>query len=128
MADLTEIPDVRQIPGEPRRRWFTADTLDLIVWCDDTGAPTGFQLAYDKPRSEHALTWTREGGLAHTAVDDGDAGALAPKATPVLVPDGHFDLDRVRRLFAAAARGVDRDVAAFVEARLATPPRTARRG
>ena len=56
MRTLTEIPEVRQIPDEPRRRWFRSDDLDLIVWCDESGAPTSFQLCYDKPRSEHALT------------------------------------------------------------------------
>ena len=47
MDALREIVDVRQVPGEPKRRWFSSDDIDLIVWLDDSGAPVSFQLCYD---------------------------------------------------------------------------------
>ena len=57
MNPLSEVRNCRQVRGEPRRRWFGSEQMDLIVWCDDTGAPIGFQLCYDLARqsfSEHS--------------------------------------------------------------------------
>lgn len=71
-TSLTEVRNVRQVPGELRRRWFGSEEFDLIVWCDDSGVPSAFQLCYDKPRAEHALTWKHDLGFLHTVVDDGD--------------------------------------------------------
>jgi len=31
---LREIRDVRQVSGEPMRRWFSDEDFDLIVWLD----------------------------------------------------------------------------------------------
>ncbi len=64
---LRELADVRQIPGEPRRRWFADDYFDLIVWFDKRGQIIGFQLCYDLPRDEHALTWHEEHGVQSPA-------------------------------------------------------------
>ena len=55
-AMLAEVEHVRQRAGEPRRRWFASDDLDLIVWLDEADRFVGFQLCYDKGRSERALT------------------------------------------------------------------------
>jgi len=118
MDALTEIAGTRQIPGEPPRRWFASRSLDLIVWLDGSGAPVGFQLCYDKTRSEHALTWTPEAGYSHHAVDDGESGDSRYKRTPVLVEDGHFDAARVSDLFARASVKLPREVADFVGAKL----------
>ena len=97
---LREIRRTKQIEGEPRRRWFLSDSLDLVVWLDEDEEIVGFQLCYDKPHSERALTWGREGGLvSHMAVDDGESVGLGHKETPVLVPDGAVDLERILGLF-----------------------------
>ena len=48
----------RQVPGDPKRRWFTSPRIDLFVWLDEHDSPSGFQLCYDKESREHALTWT----------------------------------------------------------------------
>lgn len=85
MGMLTEILDVRQIPNEPRRRWFRGDDLDLIVWCDDAGVPTGFQPCSDKLLSEHALTWTPELGFLHTLSMMVKALASSTKRHPSLL-------------------------------------------
>jgi len=122
MGMLTEILGVRQIPDEPQRRWFQSDDLDLIVWCDEAGAPTGFQLCYDKPRSEHALTWTPELGFLHTAVDDGEEVGISYKKTPVLVADGYFNVNRLNERFAAASAELPPEIVEFVGSRLRQHP------
>ena len=43
-------------PGEPERRWFHGDQLDLIVWLTEEGEIMGFQLCYDRRGKERALT------------------------------------------------------------------------
>jgi hypothetical protein len=121
---LTEISAIRQIPGEPRRRWFRTDDLDLIVWCDEAGAPTSFQLCYDKLRSERALTWTPERGFLHEAVDDGGVGY---KATPILVAGGRFEANRVGERFAAASHELPREIVEFVGNKLKQHPDYVRR-
>ena len=129
MSELTEFVRTRQIPGEPRRRWFHSDDLDLIVWCADSGSPTGFQLCYDKTRREQALTWTVRHGYEHAAVDDGESRAFGHKATPLLVGGTPFDAARVTRIFAGACARLPRDIAEFVKGKLeAYPPRTRRAG
>jgi hypothetical protein len=127
MRTLTEISAVRQIPGEPRRRWFRTDDLDLIVWCDAAGAPMSFQLCYDKLRSERALTWTPERGFLHTAVDDGEDIGLGYKQTPILLAGGQFDANRVGDRFAAASAQLPREIAEFVGNKLKRHPDHVRR-
>jgi hypothetical protein len=114
MDTLDEVQTPRQHPGEPRRRWFTSDALDLIVWYDPTGRPTGFQFCYGKPLAEHALTWRADQGFTHTGVDDGENVGLAFKRTPILVPDGALDIRRIVRLFQDASARLPADVTAFV--------------
>jgi hypothetical protein len=119
MAALQEVRRTRQVPGEPRRRWFSSLDLDLIVWLDGAGAPVGFQLCYDKGRTEHALTWEPSTGLVHSAVDDGEFDiGLRHKATPVLAPDGALDLAGLARRFVAASDALPADIVQFVTARL----------
>ena len=123
MNPLREVRDCRQVPGEPRRRWFGSDQLDLIVWCNEAGAPIGFQLCYDLNQTERALTWKPASGFQHNNVDDGESGGpLRPKGSPVLVPDGAIDFERLGKLFALANAQVPAEIAAFVAARLQLPP------
>ncbi len=123
MNPLREVRDCRQVQGEPRRRWFGSDQLDLIVWCDEAGAPVGFQLCYDLDHTERALTWKPTSGFQHNNVDDGESGGpLRPKGSPVLVPDGAIDFERLSKLFAQVNTKVPADIAAFVAARLQLPP------
>ena len=79
---MREIPDVEQVPGEPRRRWFFSHEQDLIVWFGADGAPVGFQLAYGKYRHERALRWKAGKGFTHDAVDDGEE--KAPRTADVV--------------------------------------------
>lgn len=110
---LREIDKVRQVPGEPRRRWFTDAAMDLFVWTDRDGTISGFQLAYDKPDAEKAFTWRRVGGFDHAAVDDGARPGQHP-ASPLLVPDGHMDAHRLISLLRTNRGDVDPDIEAFI--------------
>ena len=117
-ADLREIKEVRQIPGERQRRWFTSNEFDLFFWCDATGAVNSFQLYYDKPRSEHALIWKRGAGSSHFAVDDGEGRPFRHKGSPILVADGHFDVARVADRLASAGGQVPQGILDFILARM----------
>lgn len=105
---LREIAHARQVPGENPRRWFSSADMDLVAWYAGDEI-VGFQLCYVLSRGEHALTW-RLGQLApvHRAVDDGEsswqsAKPMRHKATPVLVPNGHWDPQELRALFLGEA-------------------------
>jgi hypothetical protein len=120
---LRELKSVRQVRGEPRRRWFTSSDCDLIVWYE--GSETlGFQICYDKGRAEKALTWKSPGHFTHMAVDDGEQRPARYKATPILVADGHFDAHRVTGLFRRESGDVPADLVEFVVAKLGDYPGT----
>jgi hypothetical protein len=122
MDTLREVDNPRQRAGEPPRRWFSAEHLDLIVWSDAAGRPNGFQLCYGKPRGEHALTWTVDAGFTHAGVDDGSDVGVGHKASPILVPDGAVDVRRLEREFREASSGLPPDVVTLVVEKLAGYP------
>jgi hypothetical protein len=112
---LREIRDVRQVAGELRRRWFTSETMDLIVWIDEAEEPRQLQLCYDKGRrrAERAFSWRQSSGFTHTAVDDGEyAGRY--KATPLMVSEGGFNNERVEKLFREHSPNLPADIIEFV--------------
>ena len=122
MSGLREIKDCRQVYGELPRRWFSADNLELIVWCDRKGAPVGFQFCYLDRRTERALTWKPETGYLHTTVDDGESNpGLQHKRTPILNPDGPINFPRLQKLFAQAGSELPANIAEFVSTRLVEP-------
>jgi hypothetical protein len=110
---LKELTDVRQVSNEPERRWFADDYFDLIVWFDKRGQVIGFQLCYDIPGEEHALTWREQTGFSHQRVDDGEL-QRPYKATPILVQDGSVDYAAISRLFEERSSAIDEKVAKFV--------------
>jgi len=110
---LTEIHDVRQIPGENSRRWFTDRFFDLIVWHDGAGGVEGFQLCYDKEDTEKALTWYREKGYSHDLIESGDRiGGF--KMAPILVGGGEFDAERIIGKFSEENDNLPPDLAELV--------------
>ena len=128
MTILRELQNVRQISGEHRRRWFASEAMDLIVWLDEADAPVGFQLCYDKGRSERALTLTADGAFSHTAVDDGEGRRNGYKETPILVASASFDAGRVGKLFSEASEQVPAPIAEFVQEKIRSYPEGARSG
>lgn len=111
---LQEIKKPRQIKDEMPRRWFSDDAMDLIVWFDDDNTIAAFQLCYDKPFAEHALSWRRDAGFTHNRVDDGEGKPGSHKGTPILVPDGEFNLQAIAEKFREHAREIDSATAEFI--------------
>lgn len=117
MGLLSELQRVRQVPGEPRRRWFSSEEEDLIVWYGGDGGIVGFQFCYDRSRLERAYTWKADGRTAHEVVDAGESVGVGYKRAPVLRParcDAHSLVARFRAVCAALPAGL----AAFVGDRL----------
>lgn len=112
---LKEITEVRQIEEEGFRRWFSDSYFDLIVWYADEsqGEIVGFQLCYDKPGVERAVTWRKGEGFSHDRIDDGER-VFNSKMSPVLAEDGAFDRAGVLERFEDAAGQVDPDLQAFI--------------
>jgi len=117
MSGLREIEGCRPAGDGRRRRWFLDVRLELIVWYDQAGQPESFQLCYDKPLGEHAITWAPPGRWTHDLVDSGWDGQ-GVKPMPILEPDGPVPIERVAGEFRAAAAGIDHAVAEFVASRL----------
>lgn len=114
---LREIPNARQVPGEPHRRCFFSRRQDLWVWFGDDGTPVAFQLAYGKYRDEHAIRWKAGTNFVHERVDDGENTGVIKQA-PILVHDGPFRASDLVRQFQAESGELPRDIADFVLARL----------
>ncbi len=94
---LREIP-VSPTENEPAKRWFTDANTDLFVWVDDDGQIEKFQICYNKGKDEHALSWNREQGFSHHAVDDGEQKVMKMKKSPILVQDGLVDAATINRI------------------------------
>lgn len=119
---MREIKGVRQIPGEPRRRWFSSPSMDLFVWVDAAGAPIGFELAYDKEGRERALGWKPVKGYSHAIVDDGESGRPLCKATPILISGGKPDVDRILGQLRRQGQHLPADILGLVLARIRAYP------
>ncbi|MDR3414648.1 MAG: hypothetical protein P4L83_00545 [Nevskia sp.] len=122
MDRLQEVPRVRQVPGEPRRRWFSARDMDLIVWIDDRELPFAFQLCYMHQRREFALEWERDRGYAHTTVDDGEGRWGMHKATPILDRTAPFDPELLRPRFDEIGSRLPTEIRCLVGDALANYP------
>ena len=119
---LREIVNVRQIEGEPRRRWFSDEHFDLVIWNDEHREIVGFQLCYDKTNSERALTWRVESGFSHNAVDSGEQEPGRYKATPILLADGAFDPQNVAAKFLGQSGALDSKSCDFIYLKLLEYP------
>jgi hypothetical protein len=62
----------KAVRGDYDRRWLSDDFFDLIVWYRPDDTIHGFQLCYDKPYWERALTWLSDRGFSHMEVDSGE--------------------------------------------------------
>ena len=108
----------RQVPGDPKRRWFTSPRIDLFVWLDEHDSPSGFQLCYDKESREHALTWTEQAGYSHMAIDAGESRPARYKGSPILVADGFMDAARILEQFRSEAESLPAELARLVETKV----------
>jgi len=119
---LREMTSVRQIPDEPRRRWFSDEHFDLVIWIGENGNILGFQLCYDRTHAERALTWRMESGFSHNAVDTGENRPGRYKSTPILVADGSFDAETVAAKFQGHSGVLDSKIADFIYYKLLEYP------
>jgi hypothetical protein len=122
MCRWIEFGNVRQIPGEPRRRWFACQDLELVVWGDESVNPVGFQLCYKDGNSEYALTWNPQGGLTHKIIDDGEQRPGKYKATPILARNAPFSPKLISERFAQVSGGLPLELAEFVREKLREGP------
>ena len=111
---LREVTNVRQIPDDPPRRWFSDEFFDLIVWFAPDRSIHGFQLCYDIGNKPRALTWFKDKGYTHNGIDDGEPAGGVNKASPILVPDGLFDTPHISAKLAAAGGDLPRDIRELV--------------
>ena len=116
---LREISSTRQNPDEPRKRWFSSASMDLVAWFDNDDVLIAFQLCYDKSDAERAVVWRRHGaGLKHHAVDDGESIPGKHKASPILTDGRRLPLQRVRERLLLESSEVPPIILADVLARL----------
>ncbi len=86
---LREIKETNQKRGEPKKRWFTSLSMDLFVWLNDDDEIISYQLTYNKPHDEKAITWSIENGFIHLGVDDGARPGKHP-GSPLFIKDGNI--------------------------------------
>ena len=114
---LTEVKNVKQVPGDPYRRWFQDEVFDLIVWFNNDNSLYGFQLCYDKSREERAFTWLPKTGFFHSRVDDGEA-LPCEQRTPILLPDGDFNAGEILKNFEQESSRVEKEIVDFVRSKI----------
>jgi hypothetical protein len=113
---LTNQP-IKPVANDWDRRWVSDEYFDLIVWYESDDEIHGFQLCYDKPHRERALTWIRDRGFLHTAIDSGEFKPTANR-TPILVADGAFPVEQVRQEFIVRSCLLPFDIRELVLARI----------
>ena len=106
---LVEVKEVKQFENEGFRRWFTDNYFDLIIWYDGDTI-SGFQLCYDKAHNARALTWEADEGFSHNKIDGADELPGLMKKTPILVPDGIFNKQRIAMLFKKAGKLLETEI------------------
>jgi len=109
-------PGIRE--GNLTKRWFGDSFFDLFVWLDEASTIVSFQLCYGKPRDEHALTWKYPSIYYHQRVDDGENRPGKSKSTPVLLPDGVFDVRSIDRRFLDESKDIDASISEFIHKKI----------
>jgi len=115
---LKEIP-VTTENNEPAKRWFTDNETDLFIWLDNGDDIIKFQVCYNKGKNEHALTWEKEAGFSHHAVDDGEEKVMKMKKSPILVQDGLVDVQAMNDMFTRIGKELPAFIYNFVHETLA---------
>jgi len=89
MDELREIHRIRQRGGEPRRRWFTGHDLDVFTWQGVDGELMGFQVTYDNPAREKAISWKVGEAIRFSNVLTGGPTSGGHPGTPLLTASQH---------------------------------------
>jgi hypothetical protein len=107
---LSEYEEVRQREGEGFRRWFSDPYFDVIIWYDRKGGEmTGFQVCYDKGRTERAYTRKLEARMvrSHRFVANGPVEVGSNKMTSILKGDAAAVDEAVLSRFRDSAMGLE---------------------
>lgn len=120
LREFTDVSQQRGVKG--KRRWFSDNEMDLIVWYTEDDKVTGFQLCYDRGGHERAFTWKADGTMTHDAVDGGESSPIR-NDSPVLVhgkepPSANVLVDfreRAQELPHGVAELVERALTAYVK-------------
>ena len=108
------LTSIQTVAGDRDRRWISDDYFDLVLWYEaDPEQVYGFQLCYGKPIDERALTWTRERGFSHQAIDTGEASPMSNR-TPVLTAASTFPAGQVRAEFEARSASLPEELRHFI--------------
>lgn len=114
---LRELKHVSQIPGEPYRRWFSSQKLELIIW-QDNETIVGFHLCYGTPCQEYALIWQFPNDYSHNWVDPGPMHPGLPKPAPTLIPKKRSSITQVICDFELESSALEPDISAFIHEKL----------
>lgn len=115
---LREYIPTRQVPGDPRRRWFASPQCDLIVWFREDQTVLGFQFCYDKDATEHAITWVADRGFNHMRVDTEGGEFAHGRGVPLLMANAVFDPDRILEIFRAECQFIPKEFVKLVSEKL----------
>lgn len=110
---LYELKNVTQLEGEPKRRWFTNDSLDLIVWFNKENEIIGFQLCFNKDIDEQSFTWKYPSYFSLHKIDDGELNT-GSKSTPTLVAGSITTNCIIADQFKENSKNIDRQISNFV--------------
>ncbi len=91
--------------------------MDVYVWVNSDDQIVCYQITYDKPNAEKALTWKIESGFSHHGVDD-DAKPGKHPGTPLLITDGLPNLPRLMYLIYKNFGDVAPEVKKFIVTKL----------
>jgi hypothetical protein len=116
---LREFKNVRQIPGEPFRRWYSGHDSELIVWLDEYRV-VGFQLVVPGDADPLVLTWHDGQALNVANLDDGEGRTGRSKMSPILVPTATTDLSAALEHFRTIAQELPLALATLVEKEIET--------
>ena len=104
----------QEAQGKNKRRWFSGNSLELLVWLKEDNDFTGFQLCYDLQSVPHAFTWHKENNiLIHEKIDEGD-GLSRKNLAPIMVSDGIPPILRVKEEFERESSEVDERIRVLV--------------
>ena len=110
---LREITETSQKRGDLKRRWFTGSNMDLFVWLNEDDEIVSYQLTYNKPHAEKALTWSEEKGFSHLGVDDGARPGKHP-GSPLLVKDGVMKPSKLISMLKINSGELDPSIKSFI--------------
>ena len=119
---LREIATVKQMNDELHKRWFNSATMNLFVWLNHDNHIITYQLTYTLDAEDKALIWDDKQGLTHSSIDESRSGHHP--ASPLLIADHHYDVNKLITLFNHAAQNIEEDIKAFIVATMqnhATP-------